>query len=48
MLFQICMTFFLLLNTKEEMLKNAGKQKVWDTAGFHSSKRQKTNTETFP
>ncbi len=49
MLFQICKTFFLLLNTKEDIWKNAGKQTVRVTAGFHSSKKQKqTNTETFP
>ncbi len=41
MLFQICKTFFLLLNTKEDIWKNAGKQMVWVTAGFHSSKKQK-------
>ncbi len=27
-LFQTCMSFFLLLNTKEDVLKNVGKQAV--------------------
>uniref|UniRef100_A0A9J8C861 Zinc finger, FYVE domain containing 21 n=1 Tax=Cyprinus carpio carpio TaxID=630221 RepID=A0A9J8C861_CYPCA len=37
MSFQTCMSFFLLLNTKEEILKNVGNQTVVDSHGYYGS-----------
>ncbi len=36
MSFQTCMSFFLMLNIKEDILKNAGYQTVDSSIDFHS------------
>ncbi len=36
MLFQTCMSFLLMLNIKEDILKNAGNQTVDGPIDFHS------------
>jgi len=42
-LFQTCMSFFLLLNTKEDILKKFGTKQLFGTIDLHSRKKMEVN-----